>query len=172
MTSKQMTVEVGSIDKSLMFVQYEGVPTKDAATRKQLRQQIMQHVGRKRRKAGLITPKRLLQFSLDVPDDFMSSTKAMSLEVDDKDTSYKRHCGILATQSPIDSSPQHKLSLDRLGISSFDPFARYPFDPDDQAQELIWTGQCLPFTTLPSTFRLRETKCKHQTQAPCLLSQS
>lgn len=141
-------------DNSLMFVPYDGGPKKDAAIRKQIRKQVMQHVGRKRRKAGLIRPKPLLQCALEVPDGFTTSTSATNPDrsftqlvvienVSHTPQKDSVEIGSLSNKWISDEIfvPEQALTLDRIDITSIDPFARYPTELDQRAQELIWTGK-------------------------------
>lgn len=137
-------------DNGLLFMPPEGAPVKDPAVRKRLKKQVMQHVGKYRRKAGLNRRQHVIQYSLEVDNDFLLGSGAVATQTHAVPLLPKMDNGdrLLPNPSPERlCSPENgrpsdceSLSFDRLGIGPLDPFAKYPFQLDDRAKELIYTG--------------------------------
>jgi hypothetical protein len=139
----------------LMFIPQTGTPVEDLAIRRQIKQQVMQHVGRRRRKANLIRRQPILQYSLNVLDTFLvdasvtnplsTSTPHVRGNEDDAarldTTSFMEElrCG----SADARALASEKLSFDRLGAGLLDPFMHYPFKLDDRARELMCAGLSL-----------------------------
>jgi len=135
----------------LMFMPQQGVPIKDPVIREHLRRQVMQDVGRYRWKAGLNRRKQVLQYPLHVI--LPVSLHHKTGNEDHASLSHKRLLPDALPESCCDSVSGkaldfERISFDRLGAGPLDPFAKYPFELDDPAQNLIHTGR------LPSVPRI------------------
>lgn len=135
-------------ESGLLFMPPQGAPIKDPAVRKRLKQQVMQHVGKYRRKAGLNRRQNIIQYSLEVDDDFLLGAVATQSHPAPLRPKADNEDRLLPDSSPERwynpendrASDCELLSSNRIGICAFDPFAKYPFQLDDQAKELIYTG--------------------------------
>jgi hypothetical protein len=139
----------------LMFIPQTGMPVKDLAKRRQIKQQVMQHVGRRRRKADLIRRQPILQYSLNVLDTFLVDTTVTNL----LSTSIHHVRGNEEDATRLDTTSfmeelrcdsadaralaSERLAFDRLGAGLLDPFIRYPFRLDERARELMCAGLLL-----------------------------
>ncbi|PQE27488.1 hypothetical protein CJF31_00012014 [Rutstroemia sp. NJR-2017a BVV2] len=149
-----------------MFIPQTGTPVKDPTIRRQMKQQVMQHVGRRRRKADLIRRQPILQYSLNVLDTFLvdaSVTNSLSKSIpyvrgNEEDATRLDTTSFMEELRCGSADPRalasERLSFDRLGAGLLDPFIRYPFRLDDRARELMCavygakSGPVSPFKVL------------------------
>lgn len=146
--------------RGLVFIPQTGGPIKDAAARTLLKKKVTQHASKYRRKPGLIRRHATLQCSLVVYDGFSVDALAtntlpesVSRDSSDRDDDIRLDIdeitsfdistaqGRLSDAATARLVEFRRLSIDRIGICSVNPFAKYPFALNKRDQELMHLGQ-------------------------------
>lgn len=141
--------------RRLTFIPQTGGPIGDPAVRRETKQQIMRHLGKNRRKAGLVRRQPILQYSLEILHTGWADASATNslpisgpqirgngghaTRLDTTCPAEEKRCDPAAVGTFTPGRP----SFDRLGVGLLDPFMHYPFRLDDRARELMCTGLSL-----------------------------